>query len=124
MLLADDEDSGLDGNLCAIDLANGEEIVDEPKVDCGECSVIEFMGAGDVSKSGLNTVKLEGYLRGIPIVVLIDSGATHNFVFRRLAKALDLPISLFPGLQIKLGDGHKVFVSQKCKGGANNLGNT
>lgn len=57
---------------------------------------------------------MKGLLHGILIVILVDSGATHNFVSRRLTDAVDLLVTSFTRLQIKLGDGHKVFVSRKC----------
>lgn len=60
------------------------------------------------------TLKFEGTISGIPIVVLVDSGASHNFISRKLVNALGLSSQCFSGINIKLGDGHKVFVTEKC----------
>ena len=54
------------------------------------------------------TLKLGGELRGIPIQVLVDSGASYNFISRKLVSMMSLPASSFSGLYIKLGDGHRV----------------
>ena len=60
------------------------------------------------------TLKLNGELKGIPIQVLVDSGASHNFISRKLVSILDLPIKPFLGLHIQLGDGHRIWVHEKC----------
>ena len=61
------------------------------------------------------TLKLRGELRGIPIQVLVDSGASHNFISRILVLMMGLPASSFFGLYIRLGDGPRVRVQQKCE---------
>jgi hypothetical protein len=63
---------------------------------------------------GGKTLKFEGALRDIPVIILIDSGASHNFISRRLSLALGLPISAFEGIRIKLGDGHSIVVTERC----------
>lgn len=80
ILLANDEESGYDGDLHVSELISSEKSLNGKNIGTNECAVIEFLGAGGTSEAGLNTVKLEGFLRGIPIVILVDSGATHNFV--------------------------------------------
>lgn len=59
-------------------------------------------------------MKLEGKLNGSPILVLIDSGASHNFVSRKVIHALNLPIHDTQGIGIRLGDGHRVVTKGKC----------
>lgn len=59
-------------------------------------------------------MKFEGSLSGIRILVMVDSGATHNFVSQKLIVALGLPSTQFSGISIQLGDGHKTFVDHKC----------
>ena len=44
---------------------------------------------------GLNdprTMKVRGSLQDKEVVILIDCGATHNFVFEKLVNSLQLPI--------------------------------
>ena len=61
------------------------------------------------------TLKLRGELYGIPIQVLVDSGASHNFISRTLVSTLSLPTRSFFCLNIRLGDGHWIRVQQKCE---------
>ena len=63
----------------------------------------------------LQTLKLRGELRGIPIQVLVDSEASHNFISRKLVLKLALPTTSFSGLYIRLGDGHHIWVQERCK---------
>jgi hypothetical protein len=42
--------------------------------------------------AGINTpqtLKIEGYIKNKKVIVLIDSGSTHNFIHYKLAKALN-----------------------------------
>ena len=72
------------------------------------------MAASADSSSGGSTLKIEGAIDGIPVIILVDSGATHNFVSRKLVTALGLPATFFLGINIQLGDSYKVFVNQRC----------
>nr|GEU76829.1 retrotransposon-related protein [Tanacetum cinerariifolium] len=88
-----------------------EAILDEKDAD-GECLALELNGYSTVSSSNLKTIKLAGKLNGIPVLILIDSGATHNFILKKLAIAFGLTIKPVKRLQISLGDG-----SQTCLNG-------
>jgi hypothetical protein len=35
------------------------------------------------------TLKIEGYIKNEKVIVLIDSGSTHNFIHYKLSKALN-----------------------------------
>ncbi|CAJ2661882.1 unnamed protein product [Trifolium pratense] len=69
-------------------------------------------------------MKLEGKLQNIGVMVLVDSGASHNFISSKLATALELPITQMAARKrkIKLGDGHKVLSQGVCEGVKVNLG--
>ncbi|XP_073225787.1 uncharacterized protein [Cicer arietinum] len=62
------------------------------------------------------TMKVEGCLQGAPILVLIDSGATHNFISTNVVEALGLPMVHSTPSGVKLGDDHRVRTMGRCKG--------
>ncbi|MCI56607.1 enzymatic polyprotein, partial [Trifolium medium] len=53
------------------------------------------------------TMKVEGKIAHVDLLVLIDSGASHNFISPKVTTALGLAITPMPSKSIKLGDGHK-----------------
>ncbi|GJU28568.1 retrotransposable element Tf2 [Tanacetum coccineum] len=67
------------------------------------------------SVAGINTphtMKLRGHIWGLEVVVLIDSGATHNFVSLKLVDTLQLEITGKRETGVFLGNG----MSEKCYG--------
>ncbi|GAU45349.1 hypothetical protein TSUD_84720 [Trifolium subterraneum] len=60
-------------------------------------------------------MKVGGKLEGADVVVLIDSGASHNFVSTKLASALGLSVTSTAERKIKLGDGHKISSKGICE---------
>ena len=52
-----------------------------------------------------STMKLQGKIRERDVVILIDPGATHNFICEKLAAELSLPLTPMPPYRIVLGDG-------------------
>ena len=54
-------------------------------------------------------MKLHGKIEDRDIVILIDPGATHNFICEKLVEELRLLLSLMPTYRIVLGDGHMVY---------------
>ncbi|KAM0043609.1 putative nucleotidyltransferase, Ribonuclease H [Helianthus debilis subsp. tardiflorus] len=113
LLLGEDEDDCSLGDHCL--LQPDPSPTQETDSDCsiGTCNALEFAGTVEAQTSSA-TMKLEGMLLGFPISMLVDSGASHNFISRRLVSAMGLSSSDFKGINIKLGDGHFVFVHEKC----------
>ncbi|PNX66500.1 pentatricopeptide repeat-containing protein, partial [Trifolium pratense] len=66
-----------------ISLETQEVVVEEEEEVEAECKVIGVLG----SMGEYNTMKLEGKLQNIEVVVLVDSGASHNFISSKLATA-------------------------------------
>ena len=64
----------------------------------------------------LRTLKLAGQLHGFTALMLIDGGATYNFISKTVVSALGLPISRTKPLSISLGNGTKVTMDEICKG--------
>ncbi|KAJ0585794.1 putative nucleotidyltransferase, Ribonuclease H [Helianthus annuus] len=113
LLLGDDEDDFPIGEQCA--LLQDTSPTHETDSDCtvGTCNPLEFAGTV-AAQAPSTTMKLEGMLMGFPISMLVDSGASHNFISQRLVSAMGLSSSKFRGINIKLGDGHFVSVYERC----------
>lgn len=54
-------------------------------------------------------MKSQGKIRGVPVLLLVDSDATHNFVFAQLAETMGWPITETKPLRIKLEDGYRAM---------------
>jgi len=70
-----------------------------------------------------NTMKLQGKVKGRIALVLINSGASHNFISAELVSQLGLPVEPTPSYNMRLGDDHKKRVSGCCPDVEVNLGN-
>jgi len=53
---------------------------------------------------------------GIPILFLVDSGAIHNFISRKLIEALGWKWERTKQMRILMGDGHKSEMQGVCRG--------
>jgi hypothetical protein len=60
------------------------------------------------------TLKIEGYIKKKKVIVLIDSGSTHNFIHDKLAKDLNFFVYLAPEFQVMIVDGGTINCSRKC----------
>jgi hypothetical protein len=60
------------------------------------------------------TLKIEGYIKKKKVIVLIDSGSTHNFIHYKLAKALNCFVYPVPEFQVMIADGGTINSSRKC----------
>lgn len=104
----DDEDEGEAQVLTA-------NQTDATKLD-GECSVMHLGSLNPEKGWKPNTIKLKGFVRGVPILILVNSGATHNFISSKLVTAMGIQIEDTCPMRIKMGDGHKVITTGACKG--------
>ncbi|MCI32882.1 pentatricopeptide repeat-containing protein, partial [Trifolium medium] len=83
-----------------------------------ECKLIGVLGAiGEY-----HTMKICGKIASIDVVVLIDSGASHNFISPQITSALGLSVTPMADKNIKLGDGHKDLSKGICEGVTIDLG--
>lgn len=101
-----------EGEVIAIEVKEDEEEV----LDCnsmGLCGITESKTT--LSNNPPTTLRLKGSLNGISIVVLIDSGASHNFVSPHVATALGLNVEHGRSMGVKLGDGHRVTTKGRCR---------
>ncbi|KAA0061436.1 retrotransposon protein [Cucumis melo var. makuwa] len=68
-----------------------------------EETMIEYRAITSLTTKG--TMKLRGIVKGKEIIVLIDSGATHNFIHHELATERKIPIDRNTQFGITIGDG-------------------
>ncbi|KAF8077019.1 hypothetical protein N665_1069s0002 [Sinapis alba] len=69
-----------------------------------------------VGLSSPHTIKLQGSLQDVEVVVLIDTGATHNFISESLVQRLGIPVSSTQGFVVMVGAGVTVKGRRVCEG--------
>ncbi|XP_039130202.1 uncharacterized protein K02A2.6-like [Dioscorea cayenensis subsp. rotundata] len=61
-----------------------------------------------------STLKIAGKIFGKPVVVLIDSGSTNNFIQTRWAHHLSLPVQPSSHLKVTVGNGETLTCGGEC----------
>jgi purine nucleoside phosphorylase len=62
--------------------------------------------------SAPQTLKLIGYIKHQKVIILVDSGSTHNFIHRRISQETNFYICAVNNFQIMIANGG----SMKCGG--------
>ena len=60
-------------------------------------------------------MKLEGLIQGKRVLILIDSGASHNFISQELVQQLGLKVTPTQTYGVRLGDGNKKNAQGCCE---------
>ena len=60
------------------------------------------------------TLKIEGQIKKKKVIVLIDSGSTHNFIHCKVAKELNCFLYPAPESQVMVANGGTINCSGKC----------
>ncbi|WJX10635.1 hypothetical protein P8452_01329 [Trifolium repens] len=108
VLVVDDEvDGEEEGCMLAVEV--GDEEIE------GELSLMNFHQLGQEEHAKPQSIKLRGTIHEVPVLILIDSGATHNFISHQLAQKMNLTTEDTPPLNIKLGDGSCSKTTGTCK---------
>ncbi|KZV32717.1 hypothetical protein F511_31772, partial [Dorcoceras hygrometricum] len=83
--------------------------------DATECGTLELplFSIGGVSQP--QTLKLRGRIQGTEVVIMVDSGASHNFISRPLVEKLGLNVDESVRFRVRLGDGAKVLGRGLCR---------
>ncbi|XP_058766610.1 uncharacterized protein LOC131640216 [Vicia villosa] len=63
------------------------------------------------------TLKFQGYIGGLPVMVLVDTGSTHNILQPRIAQHLNLPTKPIPHFSVMVGNGSHL----QCEGISNGV---
>ena len=96
---------------------NNDWVVDEapcPDIATEDTSMAEISFHQISSQSSTSTMKLQGTLQDRKILILVDSGSTHNFISSQLVKELKLPTQAVPGFGVTIGNGEIIACDQIC----------
>jgi hypothetical protein len=115
LILGDGETINEEGEITSLEMGESDE-EEETEAECKFIGVLGSLGESQ-------TMKVEGKIQNVALLVLIDSGASHNFISPKVTNALGLTITPTVAKSIKLGDGHRVKTSGVCKGVTMKLGN-
>ena len=105
-----------------IEEEGGEEEMVEHKVQVAESSVqneetsIQLDFHSMVGLTSKRSMKLWGRLDDKEVMVLIESGAMHNFISQDLVTKLGLQVQETPQYLVKVGDGYAIKTQGVCKG--------
>ena len=67
--------------------------------------------------SSPQTLKLQGYIKNYKVVVLVDSGSTHNFIHKKVIEGTHCYVHPMSNFQIMIANGGPI----KCGGGCENV---
>ena len=106
LVIENEEEENSDAKILAV------EVEDTDEEEGGECSILNLH---HIAQENHHTVKFQGIVRGVPVLILVDSGATHNFISQKLVYKMDWPVDDTPERRIKLGDGYQTITKGICK---------
>nr|KAJ0228165.1 hypothetical protein LSAT_V11C100046520 [Lactuca sativa] len=94
-----------------------DEVNEFANLDTNELPLISGVCLNSVT-GNLNpkTLKLKGIIKDTEVVVLIDPGATHNFLSLATIDQLQIPVNPTPGFGVSLGTGESVTGRGNCQG--------
>ncbi|GAU42077.1 hypothetical protein TSUD_326550 [Trifolium subterraneum] len=111
ILVVDDEGDGeTEGKLLAVEVDEGEEEVQ------GEMSMMNLHQLNHPEQFTPQVIKFNGTIHEVPVVILIDSGASHNFISQNVVRKMNLQVENSSTMNIKLGDGSCSRTRGTCKG--------
>jgi hypothetical protein len=63
-----------------------------------------------------NTFRMRGVLQGQRVSILIDGGASHNFIDATLLKRIHIPIVEFEGFKVEVAGGSTIPYDRYIQG--------
>ncbi|MCI07756.1 RNA-directed DNA polymerase (Reverse transcriptase), partial [Trifolium medium] len=102
----DEEDEEEERRILAVEVEEGEE---EEK---GEMSILNLH---HIAHETHHTMKFQGTIHGVEVLILVDSGATHNFISQKLVHHMDWPVETTAQMNVKLGNGLQVATQGVCR---------
>jgi hypothetical protein len=86
-----------------------EQLADPPD-NLAEISLHALFG-----KANPTTMKLQGFLAGTEILILVDSGSTHNFISDNLVRELNLTSQFVTPFGVQIGNGDIIRCNRLIK---------
>ncbi|KAF8414344.1 hypothetical protein HHK36_002345 [Tetracentron sinense] len=93
-------------------LDDSEEDNDDEVVDLG-AELVEISVQGLIGHSSPQTLRVNGCIKRQPVVILIDSGSTHNFVDPKTAKQISCRMQASEPFNVMVANGEKAFADLK-----------
>ncbi|XP_031271166.1 uncharacterized protein LOC116129586 [Pistacia vera] len=91
----------------------GEEIIETETEKPQEN--VELSLSSVVGIQGPKTMKLKGRIQGKEWIVLIDSGASHNFISSKVVEQLGIPVVRTQSFGVGVGDRYSVRCEGECR---------
>ncbi|KAD6795368.1 hypothetical protein E3N88_06264 [Mikania micrantha] len=102
------------GNFKLIEIADEGGEVTRNEQDCSEeLAKISFHAL--FGQSALTTMKLQGILGTAEVLILIDSGSTHNFISDKLVRDMKIITHFISPFGVQIGNGDILRCNQICK---------
>lgn len=90
-------------------------LVEDTDEDGGlEYKSLGVLGVHNIESKSAKTMRLIGSINEISLLILVDSGASPNFIAPSVVSTLNLQIDESQKLGVRLGDGHRVWTKGKC----------
>lgn len=111
------------GSLSLLELTDGNEGADRDEdntpddiPDSGsQADLAEISFNAILGKSAGTTMKLQGTICNREVLILVDSGSTHNFVAENIVKELKLPVQFVPSFGVQIGNGEVIRCNRVCQ---------
>ncbi|KAL8167549.1 LOW QUALITY PROTEIN: hypothetical protein V2J09_009048 [Rumex salicifolius] len=102
-------------SLAQLEFTNGEvETGEESEEQSQEDSKVEI-SFHQISGSNISsTLRLRGTIEGRSVLILVDSGSTHNFISAQLAASLGLETKEVPMFGVTIGNGAIISCDRIC----------
>ena len=109
---------------------DGEELLHDMDQNMGTGEITETI-AGNEAEEGLKpvislhallgtgdsqTMRLQGKIKTFTVVILVDSGSTHNFIDQGVVKRGGLHTQTINGLSVSVANGAQMWVQDMCPG--------
>ncbi|XP_031490447.1 uncharacterized protein LOC116257642 [Nymphaea colorata] len=62
-----------------------------------------------------NSMRIEGTVGGVRVMVLVDTSATHNFISRPVAISSSCKLKAYPPFEVMVGDGARIPCREVCE---------